>query len=104
MDNKIRGIKNNLNTLRAINPLIPCALGRSWIRDLRSDRTDGEGVISVEYIEDKDLFKAVMFAKKMINSGQPAGLAIYKAARYYGVDQSEVARLAGQKRSSKKHS
>lgn len=56
----------------------------------------------MEFIADKDTFKAVMFAKKMIGQGTPAGLAIYKAARYYGVDQADVAYYTRQKWTTKK--
>ena len=44
----------------------------------------------MDYIKDKTLFKAVMFARKMIRDGTPVGLAEYKAARYYGVKKSDV--------------
>ena len=40
-----------------------------------------------------------MFARKMISDGEPVGLAVYKAARYYGVEQSELASwLRGRKK------
>ena len=48
------------------------------------------------YIKDKDVYKAVMFARKMHKDGMNAGLAIYKASRYYKVDQSDVAYYMGQ--------
>lgn len=50
----------------------------------------------MDYIDDKDLYAAVMFARKLMREGVPGGLAVYKAARYYGVDQSDVARYASQ--------
>ena len=57
-----------------------------------------------DYIPDKDLYAAVMFARKMIRQGTPAGLANYKAARYYGVDSSDVAHFVGQAgRRSRRH-
>ena len=48
------------------------------------------------YIKDKDVYKAVMFARKMYKDGMNVGLAIYKASRYYKVDQSDVAYYMGQ--------
>lgn len=50
----------------------------------------------MDYIEDKDVYKAVMFARKMKQEGMSMGLAIYKAARYYGVNQQDVAHYMGQ--------
>ena len=47
----------------------------------------------------REYYPAVMFARKMIHEGEPVGLACYKAARYYGVDQSGVASwLRGKKK------
>lgn len=46
---------------------------------------------------DKDTFKAVMFACKMIRQGTLPGNAIRIAARYYDCDMSEVAKLVGQR-------
>lgn len=39
---------------------------------------------------EKDLFKACMFAKKMIEDGVSPGLACYKAGQYYGYSASDV--------------
>lgn len=39
----------------------------------------------------KRIFPAVMFARSMIRNGEAPGLAVYKAARYYNLEQSEVA-------------
>lgn len=50
----------------------------------------------MEYIEDKDVFKAVSFARKLYREGVPIGLAVYKASRYYHVDQTDVAHYMGQ--------
>jgi len=50
----------------------------------------------MDYIPNKTLFKAVMFSRKMIRDGLPAGLANCRAAKYYGVNSSEVARYVGQ--------
>jgi hypothetical protein len=46
---------------------------------------------------DKDTFKAVMFACKMIREGALPANAIRKASWYYDCDMSEVARLVGQR-------
>ena len=50
----------------------------------------------MEYIKDKDVYKAVMFARSMHREGMGMGLAIYKASRYYKVDQQDVAYYMGQ--------
>ena len=50
----------------------------------------------MSYIKDKDVYKAVMFARKMRKDGVPTGLAIFKASRYYKVDQTDVAHYMGQ--------
>lgn len=49
---------------------------------------------SMPYIEDKDVFRAVTFALKLKQT-MTIGLAIHKAAKYYGVSQGEVARYVG---------
>lgn len=46
---------------------------------------------------DKDTFKAVMFACKMIRRGSLPGNAIRTASRYYDCDMQEVAMLVGQR-------
>lgn len=51
---------------------------------------------NMDFIDDKDLYAAVMFARKMIRQGKPAGLANYTAANYYGVDMADVAHYVGQ--------
>ena len=38
----------------------------------------------------KDLFKACMFASKMVKDGVAPGLANYKAGQYYGYSASDV--------------
>lgn len=48
------------------------------------------------FIADKDLYAAVMFARKMIRQGKPAGLANYTAAKFYNVDMADVAHYVGQ--------
>jgi len=47
------------------------------------------------YIGNKDLYKAVQFAIKMIRSGTPAKIANYRASDYYGIETSEVAHYVG---------
>lgn len=46
---------------------------------------------------DKETFKAVMFACKMIREGKTPSIAIRTASRYYDCDMSEVASLVGQR-------
>lgn len=46
---------------------------------------------------DKDTFKAVMFACKMIREGKTPQNAIRTASRYYDCDMAEVAKLIGQR-------
>ena len=50
----------------------------------------------MDYIDDKTLFLAVMFARKMIREGTPAQKAIRVASRYYKKDMSDIARFVGQ--------
>ena len=50
----------------------------------------------MDYIDDPDVFKAVMFAKQMIRDGSYASNAIRKAAYTYKVDMTEVAKYVGQ--------
>lgn len=50
----------------------------------------------MDYIPDKNLYKAVMFARKMRRSGTKPQIAIRKAAYYYEVDMSDVAYYMGQ--------
>lgn len=51
----------------------------------------------MDYISDKDVFKAVMFACKMIRNGTSPNNAIRKAANYYDVDMTDVAHYVGQR-------
>lgn len=51
---------------------------------------------AMDFIKDKTLFKAVMFSRHMIREGTRPQLAHHRAARYYGVDPSDVARYVGQ--------
>ena len=51
---------------------------------------------AMDYISDKTLFKAVMFARNMINEGTPAGIAIHRAAKYWRVETKDVAKYTAQ--------
>lgn len=51
----------------------------------------------MDFIKNKDVFKAVMFACKMIKKGEKRSHAIYVAATYYQVSKSEVAHYVGQR-------
>lgn len=44
----------------------------------------------MSYIADKNLYKAVMFARKMIKNGQPAIEAIRISSKYYFVSASYI--------------
>ena len=48
------------------------------------------------YVENKDVLKAVRYAKNLKNMSTQK--AMYKAAKYYGVDVSEVAKYIGEER------
>ena len=50
----------------------------------------------MEYIPNKQLYKSVMFARKMIRGGTSPGIAITRAAKYYGVSSKDVAHHVGQ--------
>lgn len=51
---------------------------------------------AMDYIADKTLYKAVMFARKMTREGRSPSNAIRVASRYYDVDMSDVAHYMGQ--------
>lgn len=59
-------------------------------------RADGKRAYSMDYIEDKTVYKAVTFARKMIRQGRYAPEAIRIAANYYDVCNREVAHYVGQ--------
>jgi len=59
-------------------------------------RTDGKRTYSMDYIEDKTVYKAVMFARQMIRQGTYAPKAIRIAANYYDVSTGDVAHYVGQ--------
>lgn len=50
----------------------------------------------MDFIPDKKLFKAVMFARKMMREGKKPAIANSRAAKYYSVPVSDVARYTGQ--------
>jgi hypothetical protein len=50
----------------------------------------------MDYIPDRTLFNAVMFARRMIREGTPPGVANTRAADYYGVSVQDVAHYTGQ--------
>ena len=50
----------------------------------------------MDYIPDKTLYRAVMFARKMMREGERPSYAIRKASRYYDVNMSDVAHYTGQ--------
>jgi cytochrome c5 len=49
-----------------------------------------------DWIDDKNLFRAVQFSRTMIRDGTPAQLAHWRAAKYWGVSQHDVAKYVGQ--------
>ena len=51
---------------------------------------------AMDYIPDRRLFAAVMFARRMMREGTPPGVANARAAGYYGFPVGEVARYTGQ--------
>ncbi len=57
---------------------------------------------TMPYIDDKTMFKAVKFAMAMRRDGLSTALAVYRSARYYRVNQTDVAhwlgRIGGRKR------
>ena len=50
----------------------------------------------MDYIEDKTLYKAVMFARQMIRDGEYPSHAIRKASKYYKRDMGDIAHYVGQ--------
>lgn len=57
----------------------------------------------MDYISDRDTFKAVMWACNMIREGASPSIAIRRASRYYGVDMSDVVHYVGQRGSRVAH-
>jgi hypothetical protein len=56
------------------------------------------------FIQDKRLYAAVMFARKMIRQKTTPQTAIYRAAKYYQCTISDVAHYVGQVASGVKNS
>ena len=52
---------------------------------------------AMDYIADKNTYKAVMFACQMIREGRGPGVACRIAAHYYGVDQQDVHHYVSQR-------
>jgi hypothetical protein len=48
------------------------------------------------YIPNRQLYLAVMFARRMMREGTPPGIANARAADYYSVSVTDVARHTGQ--------
>jgi hypothetical protein len=70
--------------------------GRSIMKDKVPRGPKGKRRYVMDYIPDKTLFAAVMFARKMIREGTPPGIANTRAAAYYEVSVRDVARYVGQ--------
>lgn len=51
----------------------------------------------MDYISDKDTYKAVMFACKMIRDGRDFNSAIRIACRYYDTDMDDVRHYVSQR-------
>lgn len=56
----------------------------------------GKRMYAMDYIPDKQLYAAVMFARMMIREGTPPGVAIIRAANHYGYETKQVAHYVGQ--------
>ena len=50
----------------------------------------------------KEYYPSVMFARKLMREGEDVGLAVYKAAKYYGTSVSNVASWLNGKKKAKK--
>lgn len=50
----------------------------------------------MDYIPNKTLFKAVMFSRDMMRRGERPTVANYRAAQYYRVGVTDVAKFTGQ--------
>lgn len=53
----------------------------------------------MDYIADKELFKAVMFARKMVRETGYFNKSCRTAANYYGVDEADIAKYVRQAQS-----
>ena len=58
----------------------------------------------MDYIKDKALYKAVMFARLMIRKRTSPQTAIYRAAKHYNCNITDVAHYVGQAAAGVKHS
>jgi hypothetical protein len=81
----------------------------SWVKTYRCEillevtmsqhvprRPDGRREYLIDFIPDRQLYCAVMFALRMIREGTPPGLAIWRAASYYRREITAVAHYVGQ--------
>jgi len=59
-------------------------------------RKGKKGTHLMDYIPDKTLFKAVMFARSMIRNGTRPDIANDRAAKHYRVSVSDVGHYVGQ--------
>lgn len=50
----------------------------------------------MDYIPDKDVYKAVMFARSLHRKGKSMSVSIRLASNYYDVDMSDVSKYVGQ--------
>ena len=51
----------------------------------------------MDYIPDKELYKAVSFASKLIREGKTPSHAIRISSKYYKRDMGDIAKYVGQK-------
>jgi hypothetical protein len=51
---------------------------------------------TMDFIPDKTVYKAVMFARQMMRNGTLPSIANSRAAKYYGISSSDVAHYTGQ--------
>lgn len=51
----------------------------------------------MDYISDKDVYKAVMFACQMVRQGRDFHTAVRIASRYYDVDMDDVRHYVSQR-------
>lgn len=74
-------------SFRPSRPGPPTYTGKIQMNDTKFD---------MPYIQDPTVYKAVMFARKMIREDDlPAGVAITRAADYYEVEPGHVAHYVG---------
>ena len=68
----------------------------SVMSDQVSRGPKGRGRYAIDYIPDPALFKAVMFALRIMRVGTTPAIANTRAAEYYGVSVPDVAHYTGQ--------